>query len=74
MPNMLFIACGSKNYLRKKNRLHNLMRLKHEAVQPQVMTGTQEGILGDTDLQPQLRDSWRKPRGQQEDRRVFSYI
>ena len=50
------------------------MSLKNEAVQLQVMAGTQEGGLGDTDLQLQLRDSWRKPRGQEGDRLMVAYI
>lgn len=50
------------------------MSLKNEAVQLQVMVGTQEGGLGDTHLQLQLRDSWRKPRGQKGDRLMVAYI
>lgn len=50
------------------------MSLKNEAVQLQVMAGTQEGGLGDVDLQLQLRDSWRKPRGQGGGRFTVAYI
>lgn len=50
------------------------MSLKNEAVQLQVMAGTQEGGLEDTGLELQLRDSQRKPRYQEGGRVMVAYI